>query len=192
MNPQEMIKLQCSTSLTDRQREVADAISAQVTSEWAETVLVPILTGFHRVSIRVMDWYVTNYTKKHCTSYLFESEKSSRMFHVHDEYNEKCNAQGRRLFDPFRRGPRVFFETSDGLMHESTLGQIFFWHWADVHGVLKNLEKDLHAVEKHQADMHAESQKRKRSGKRKRTSLTRTTPNVCMLFSVPTTHHFDD
>jgi len=201
------LKLQMSSMLTAQQRELGELLSKQLSVEWADTVLIPVISGAHTVSIRIMDWYITNYTLAHGTSYMWTDPKSkeSRLFSVHLEYSTTLNSKGRPLFDPFRRGPRVFLSGSNGMVHESTLGQIFFWKWVTRYNVLDALMRPG-VVERTQAHMAKQQQiareRKNATGKRKRASLSKKAAHplvradenkrVYMIRRVQSTFRFDD
>ena len=201
------LELQMSSMLTAQQRELGELLSKQLSVEWADTVLIPIISGAHAVSIRIMDWYITNYTLAHGTSYMWTDPKSkeSRLFSVHLEYSTTLNSKGRPLFDPFRRGPRVFLSGSNGMVHESTLGQIFFWKWVTRYNVLDALMRPG-VVERTQAHMAKQQQiareRKNATGKRKRASLSKKAAHplvradenkrVYMIRRVQSTFRFDD
>ena len=194
------LDLQMSSLLTDQQREVGELLSKQLTVEWADTVLIPIISGAHEISIRIMDWFCTNYSMAKGTSYRWEdpATKESRVFCVHIEYSTTLHSKGRLLFDPFRRGPRVMFDGSNGMTHETTLGQLFFWFWASKYQVIDALGSCIVDCQKHMADQQEAARERKRStGKRKRAPLSRPPkPSMggvrCVVHRVSCTHRFDD
>lgn len=162
----------------------------KITQEWAETVLGPIISQTSRISIRLMDWLCCNYAKSHAVSIQYEDETSKRMFCIHDEYEPKLNGLGRKLFDPFRRGSRVFLEITkeDGSVEilETTLGQLCFWKWADVHGVLQYCLDNAESIEKHMNNTHHKREVEKLNSqgkKRRRSALSKRPEQKCMFFN---------
>ena len=65
--------------------------------------LLPILQGSSTVSLRLIDYFVTNYAKKMNTSF----PQSGRHFLVYFNYKRELNAYSKRLFDPFCRRERI-------------------------------------------------------------------------------------
>ena len=41
------------------------------------TPIIPIINGESKISLRVIDWFVTNYSKKFNTSYFINTEKDT-------------------------------------------------------------------------------------------------------------------
>ena len=89
------------------QREKAQSLQRELTVEWLSDVLVPILTQTSNVSIRILDWLVTN--SKSQKVVLYYRQEKRRIFDVYHEYDDTLTTYGRKLFDPFRRGPRTHF-----------------------------------------------------------------------------------
>ncbi len=89
-----------------------------------------------RVSLRIIDWFTTNYSKKYSTVYSMRrsSDHSLRRFHVYNEYNLMLRSYKKRLFDPFCRHQRVIIPVFDphGVVRgvETTVGQLNFFMWA--------------------------------------------------------------
>ncbi len=175
-----------SNSLTQRQASLLKNL--EVTKTWVENTLGPIIRTSSRVSIRMMDWFVTNYTKSHGISIQFVNENGvNRTFSIHDEYEEALDGLGRKLFDPFRRGSRVFIEIKNEKnmqIYETTVGQLSFWKWADTHGVLGYAHEHAEEIEKdmNQAHHRREVEKLNSNGKRKRSSLSKRADENCVLF----------
>ena len=45
--------------------------------------ILPIINGEHKVSLRLIDWFVTNYSKKHYTCYTLPDKERTRRFKVY-------------------------------------------------------------------------------------------------------------
>lgn len=88
----------------------------------------------HRLSLRVLDWLCTNYSKSKAVTLVSSGENP---FHVHIEYRNALRGVSKRLFDPFARRQRILITDVDGKPLETTLGQMNFMRWCIRHGVLK-------------------------------------------------------
>ena len=140
------VKLILPDKLTEVQQEKAQTLQRELSVEWLSDVLVPVLTQTSNVSIRILDWLVTNYSKSQKVVLYYRQGKKRRIFDVYHEYDDTLSTYGRKLFDPFRRGPRTHFTGKDpktGKMaeYETTLAQIVFFKWADDKGVLAFCKK---------------------------------------------------
>jgi hypothetical protein len=87
--------------------------------------LLSILQGKSEISLRLVDYFVTNYAKKMNTSFT----KENRHFLVYFNYKRELNAYSKRLFDPFCRRERIQFEARGQTPFVTTVGQLNFFRW---------------------------------------------------------------
>ena len=127
-----------------------------------------ILEGTSRVSLRLIDWLVTNYAKKHNISYL---TKEGKHVIIYLAYKSHLKAYSKKMFDPFCRWRRIQF-----LGLQTTVGQLNFFEWALQDEVLDYLDAHYDEV---QADMDACSTTiQQQEGRRKRHELSRSRDKV--------------
>lgn len=106
--------------------------------------ITPFLNGSAPVSLRVVEWFVTNYSKKFNVSYPLDGKQ----FIVHFQYKRELKAYSKRLFDPFCRRDRISFEaTGAPTIEETTVGQLNFFRWAIEKGVLSYILEHATAIE---------------------------------------------
>jgi hypothetical protein len=106
--------------------------------------ILPVLTDKSDVSLRLIDWFVTNYSKKHNVSYLL----NGRQFAVYFYYKRELKAYSKRLFDPFCRRERIRFVIRGAPpIEETTVGQLNFFRWAIEKGVLTYILENAAAIE---------------------------------------------
>lgn len=102
--------------------------------------LVKILNNQKNVSLRSIDWFITNYSKKkniHYTIYKdsFDNPtfQSNNSFHtnlnVFQSYKSQLKAYSKKKFDPFCRRDRIEFQCGHEIV-ETTIGQLNFFRWA--------------------------------------------------------------
>ena len=104
-----------------------------------------ILNGTSTLSLRLIDWFVTNYAKKYNIAYLTKTQKHVI---VYLSYKSHLKAYSKKMFDPFCRWKRIKFYDI-----ETTVGQLNFFEWAITDDILEYLEK-------HQAEVHADMERR--------------------------------
>ena len=92
-----------------------------------------ILTGKSRLSLRLLDWFATNYSKKYNVSYM---TKSGRHVIVYLVYKAHLKAYNKKMFDPFCRCKRIKFRGLD-----TTVGQLNFFEWVIQDEVLEYLDE---------------------------------------------------
>jgi hypothetical protein len=111
--------------------------------------LLGILHGTSEISLRLVDYFVTNYAKKMNTSFT----SNNKHFLVYFNYKRELNAYSKRLFDPFCRRERIQFEARGLPSFVTTVGQLNFFRWfieKDIYNyVLENhatIEKDMNST----------------------------------------------
>lgn len=107
--------------------------------------VLPIINGQSDISIRVIDWFVTNYSKKNNVS--FQIPDKQEPFIVWLEYKAQLKGWSKKLFDPFCRNERIKYNNKDTEII-STIGQLNFFKWAIDSGVIDYVENNLKDIEK--------------------------------------------
>ena len=134
-------------------------------TSFATDTLIPLITQELGVSLRALDWFVTNFSKK--TSLVLHG------VNIHQAYKDTLSQYRRRNFDPFRRcldannAGRITFD-EHGITYETTVGQINFLSWAYKTHILRYIIGNINEIE---SDMNMVNRSRKRgTGKRKELS----------------------
>lgn len=136
------------------------------------------------ISMRVLDWFVSNYSKKH--NYFFVT-KEGKHFNVYLEYKSSLKSYSKRYFDPFCRGARVSFEDHKGREFLTTVGQLNFFRWVIKNNIIEECKKNIDEVEE---DMIAVVKKRK-SGNESRRELNKAAIKKCLAVPTKITITFD-
>ena len=90
--------------------------------------MLKIITGESTISLRIVDWFATNYAKKNFTLYDIEDRK--KRFKVYEDYKLKLKAYSKKRFDPFCRWERICIPYKENTSIETTIGQLNFFKWA--------------------------------------------------------------
>lgn len=179
--------------VSQRQRGIVRRIAAFFTPEVIYQTLIPLVSQQSGISLRALDWLVTNYAKKHnivCTT------RDGQLFNIYHGYKVALSHFRRRNFDPFRRRVRMPVCVDGTVVCESTVGQCNFLYWADANGVLdyaiehaKSIEGDMNLA----SAMHkAERRAARECGKpHRRRELSRAPSSKCSVYSVETHIVFD-
>lgn len=122
--------------------------------------ILPIINGESELSIRVIDWFVTNYSKKHHIVYNLNRNGSERRFKVYIDYKLKLKAYSKRRFDPFCRWERINIPCEDYFI-QTTIGQLNFFKWALENNILEYVKQNMDSIEK---DMNNRNSTAKRKG----------------------------
>jgi hypothetical protein len=152
-------------------------------------ILLPIILQQTRLSLRSLDWFVTNYSKKYNTSFI---TKQNVNYFPFKSYKSQLKAYSKKFCDPFCRRERVIFDFQSmkildfkqdiKLGHKeyiiTTLGQLNFFRFAIQDNIIdyaiehiEEIEHDMNSTlkmretEKHEAKtkpfMEVKSIKRK-------------------------------
>lgn len=111
--------------------------------------LLPILLKKSKISLRILDWFVTNYAKEFNVCYNIVHLGRVKRFSVYDSYKAQLKAFHKKLFDPFCRRRRIYFEYCAGSEIETTVGQLNFFKWAIQNKVLDYVETHLERISTH-------------------------------------------
>jgi hypothetical protein len=114
-------------------------------------ILIPIVNGVSKISLRVLDWFVTNFCKKHNTVIHYQREGKAQKLIVHLDYKNQLKAYSKKQFDPFCRRERINFIYGKGNELLTTVGQLNFFRWTIEHHVLDYINDNLEIIE---ADMN--------------------------------------
>jgi hypothetical protein len=110
--------------------------------------MLKIITGDSKISLRIVDWFATNYAKKHYTLYSIETNQINiERFKVYYDYKLKLKAYSKKKFDPFCRWERISIPYKNGTSIETTIGQLNFFKWAIENKVIDYIEKNYDIIE---------------------------------------------
>jgi len=123
--------------------------------------MIEIISGKSKISLRLLDWFVTKYADKHNVRYsrniddkdkdTFESKIES-IFNVHISYKAQLKTYKKKYFDPFRRKKDIvkkfkyYFDKEKTLSLCTTLGQLNFFKWAFSNGVINYVNDNYNTI----------------------------------------------
>jgi len=93
--------------------------------------ILPIVTGNSEISLRVLDYFVTNYAKNN----NIVLNKTTN-YNIYQDYKNKLKSYNKRFFDPFCRINKKNMTNKIAFKYESdkiiitTIGQLNFFRWA--------------------------------------------------------------
>ena len=146
-----------------------------------------IVNGDSKISLRIIDWFVTNYSKKNNISYpVLTKHKTITKIHTYEEdtddnkqkivpkhkkiqfnvyvrYKAQLKSYSKKSFDPFCRKDRITDWGPDNNI-TTTIGQLNFFKWAIQNNVIDYIEENLSEIEK---DMNSNIRKKKTQTKKK-------------------------
>ena len=88
--------------------------------------MLNIINGESRVSLRIVDWFSTNYAKKFFTVYPIEKNGETIRFKVYQDYKLRLKAYSKKRFDPFADGIVLIFLTKMEIIFKQQLDSSIF------------------------------------------------------------------
>ena len=124
--------------------------------------MLRIINGESKISLRIIDWFATNYAKKYYT--VYEIPNTERRFKVYVDYKLKLKAYSKKRFDPFCRWDRITVPYKDGKYIQTTIGQLNFFKWALENNVIHFIEENYSNIEKDMNNRNSTSKSKSLSG----------------------------
>ncbi len=119
--------------------------------------MLGIINGESPISLRIVDWFATNYAKQRFTVYTLTS---GRRFKVYNDYKLKLRAYSKKRFDPFCRWDRITIPYKENKCIQTTIGQLNFFKWALENEVVKYIEENYGDIEKDMNSRNSTSKRR--------------------------------
>ena len=106
-------------------------------------ILIGIVSESTRLSLRLIDWFVTSYARRNNTVYNLNGER----FHVYNVYQQMLTGYTKYFFDPFCRWERSYLPYEEGKTVETTVAQLHFFKWAIDSQLLTYIESNYADIE---------------------------------------------
>ena len=106
--------------------------------------MINIINGESKISLRIVDWFTTNYAKKNYTVYNLAD---GNRFKAYIDYKLKLRSYSKKRFDPFCRWDRINVPYNQDCHVQTTLGQLNFFKWAFEHDVIRYIEDNYATIE---------------------------------------------
>jgi len=152
-----------TSSLNTQHDLLLDSLKDFYTNKGNLKQIIDIVNGESKISLRIVDWFVTNYAKKYFTVYeipmLLGTREENVRFKVYNEYKLKLKAYSKKRFDPFCRWERISIPYDENMHMETTIGQLNFFKWALQHKVIDYIEQHYQHIEQ---DMNSRNSTSKR------------------------------
>lgn len=113
--------------------------------------MMRIINGESEISLRIVDWFVTNFAKKYYTVYEIsvkkDNEENTTRFKVYNDYKLKLKAYSKKRFDPFCRWDRISIPYNEDKVMETTIGQLNFFKWAIENKIIDYIKNNYETIE---------------------------------------------
>ena len=126
-------------------------------------ILTNIITQKNILSLRILDWLVTNYAKKYNVVYTIKKNNTNYNFNIYLDYKNQLKAYSKKYFDPFCRRERIIIDIKDfswKIVDEkdkqkinknqliTTVGQLNFFKWFIENNVLNYAIENIEHIDK--------------------------------------------
>jgi hypothetical protein len=152
-----------NTQIISQDKLILDKLMHFYTGSSNLTRMLSIIKGQSTISLRIVDWFVTNYSKQYYTMIPFINKHGvSERFKVYLAYKQKLKAYSKKRFDPFCRWDRItvpYGNPEENTFIETTIGQLNFFKWALQYGVIDYIDQNYDIIEKDMISRNSLSKK---------------------------------
>ena len=185
------IVIKSCKNITSKQALLIIPITKYFSNKPTLNKLITILKG-ESISLRLIDWFVTNFCKKNNVLYNIndfkeaheKSEKTKEQLQsfdnfiiVHNNYKGQLKAYSKRNFDPFCRRNRIRFYYEDNKYFITTVGQLNFFKWALENYIINYINIHLKEID---ADMNLRCETVKKPGTKINPNAILSTEEACV------------
>ena len=117
-------------------------------------IMINIISGESNISLRLVDWFVTNYAKEKYTIYDIHNNNNNNnnnnnfeRFKVYNNYKLMLKSYSKKRFDPFCRWDRISIPYNN-IYIQTTIGQLNFFKWIIEKNILQYIEENYNIIEK--------------------------------------------
>ena len=119
--------------------------------------MLRIINGDVNISLRIVDWFTTNFAKKYYTVYDLPN---GNRFKVYNDYKLKLRSYSKKRFDPFCRWDRISIPYKNDTHLQTTIGQLNFFKWAFENKVIDYIESNYAIIEKDMNNRNSTSKRK--------------------------------
>lgn len=147
----------------EQRGEQRDRIKGDLDIDTKLSLLMKSLTEFYRnsiyieqirsiidqnsiISLRILDWFITNYSKKHRTI-ISNNNNNNKSIDVYQNYKLQLKSFSKKQFDPFCRKNKIIFYYNDEDYIETSCGQLCFFRWCFENDILNYVKTNLNTIE---------------------------------------------
>jgi hypothetical protein len=139
------------------------------------------------ISLRILDWFITNYSKKHRT--IITNQCGS--IDVYQNYKLQLKSFSKKQFDPFCRKNKIIFYYNDDDYIETSCGQLCFFRWCFDNDILNYVKANLSTIEQDMKNSLKSKKSKKSDSAQKRQPLSISASRSVSKTNVKYTVKFD-
>jgi hypothetical protein len=140
--------------------------------------VIPLVEQKSDISLRLIDWFVTNYSKKNNTVITKEKNGNIIHFNVYLSYRNQLKAYSKEKFDPFRRNEHIIFFYDVDKSIETTHGQLNFFRWVLQNDILDYIQENMTEIESDMLTTQKQNQSKKKDDENMRVKAIQTENGV--------------
>lgn len=124
-------------------------------------IYLSIILQKTRLSLRSIDWFVTNYCKKYNINYIINKNDQEVNYFPFKSYKLQLKAYSKKFCDPFCRRERVIFDYKNSIIFDysdnldidhndyiiTTIGQLNFFKFAIQHDIINYALENITQIE---------------------------------------------
>ena len=104
-----------------------------------------ILEKRNGISLRNLEWFITNYSKNNNLTYKTDN---GDIFTVHCSYKSSLDGYSKKLFDPFCRTEKIVFKPHNKNTINTTVAQLNFIRWCIKNNIIHYINQHKHILKK--------------------------------------------
>lgn len=130
--------------------------------------ILKILNGDSSISLRIIDWFVTNFSKQR---YVVYTLSTGSRFKVYNDYKLKLKAYSKKRFDPFCRWEKIIIPYKSQFI-QTTIGQLNFFKWVIDNEIIEYIEKEYAEIEQDMNSRNSTARPKSEKSRKKREELS--------------------
>ena len=138
-----------------------------------------------KIRWRGVDFGLVNHAKSNVSTMLVTKNGITTLVDPYIQYNSLLDSKHRILFDPFRRGTKLYFTLQNNI-YKTTVAQLDFIKWCGEHNIMTFIESKRDKIKEHINSIH---DKKKETVSRKRRHILTKKPTSCIRGGI--TEKFD-
>ncbi len=114
--------------ITSQENMIIKSLEKFYEDDTCINLFIPIINSDSKISIRLIDHFVTKYSKNNKINYKLKENDIEQTFNVYTSYKQQLKAFQKKHFDPFSRGDRIPYFIGKNCVI-TTIGQLNFFRW---------------------------------------------------------------
>jgi hypothetical protein len=132
--------------ITSQENMIIKSLEKFYEDEININLFIPIIKSESNISIRLIDHFITKYSKNNKINFKLKENNVEQTFNVHTSYKQQLKAFQKRHFDPFSRGDRVPYFMGNCCII-TTIGQLNFFKWFISKKIYDYIKDNQYAIE---------------------------------------------